>query len=319
MPKISVIIPVFNSASYIKETLCSIIEQTLRDIEIICIDDGSTDDSKKIIYDFMQKDSRIQYYFQENQGAGKARNLGIEKSSGEFIAFMDSDDAYPQSNTLETLYKKAKENNVSICGGSIFEGTITNNYRQFEREGFYSFDEYQSDFWFTRYIYDRRLLMDNNIRFPALRVYEDPVFLLDAMIAAKKFYAICEPVYQRQECHTATKPMSLRQQKDYLSGLISNLRRSKERGYKITYTNNVLRFRNFCKTCDMLSLCEMDDEFDQLYNNLMSEINWKSANRAIRRRNRAKKRNKTIKSMLRKLLGDKINLRAKNAYHRKED
>ena len=113
MYKLSVIIPVYNVENYLRECLDSITSQTVKDIEIICIDDGSTDNSPKILKEYQKKDSRIKIITKENGGQASARNLGIKKAQGEYIAFIDSDD-FIESEMLEKLYTKAKDNNLDI-------------------------------------------------------------------------------------------------------------------------------------------------------------------------------------------------------------
>ena len=99
--------------------LNSVISQTLSNIEIICIDDGSTDDSLKIIKEYKLKDYRITIIQQKNQGSGIARNKGIKISKGKFISFMDSDDLYPNKFILEFMFKNAIQKKVLICGGGM--------------------------------------------------------------------------------------------------------------------------------------------------------------------------------------------------------
>lgn len=154
MCKISVIIPVYNAEKYIEKTLDIISNQTLKDIEIICVDDGSNDKSALLIKKQQANDSRIKYYFQQNSGAGQARNFGITKSNGEYIAFMDADDAYPNNCALEHLYSAAFNNEAIICGGSaVFKNSDVNDEkRKFLTEGFISFEDYQFDYLFVRYI-----------------------------------------------------------------------------------------------------------------------------------------------------------------------
>ena len=103
MPKVSVIIPVYNVEDYLRECLDSVINQTLKDIEIICIDDGSTDNSLEILKEYAQRDNRIFIIDRENRGVGKSRNEGIEKANGEFVCFIDPDDLYPTNDILEKL------------------------------------------------------------------------------------------------------------------------------------------------------------------------------------------------------------------------
>jgi glycosyltransferase involved in cell wall biosynthesis len=92
LPKVSIIIPIYNVEKYLRECLDSVVNQTLRDIEIICVDDGSTDKSSDILNEYSAKDSRIVTYFQKNMGPGAARNQGITTAKGEYILFVDSDD-----------------------------------------------------------------------------------------------------------------------------------------------------------------------------------------------------------------------------------
>ena len=104
-PKISVIIPVYNTEKYLRQCLDTVVAQTLKDIEIILVDDGSTDDSLLICQEYAQKDSRIHVYHQENQGAGPARNYGIKVAKGQYFSFLDSDDLF-KLDMLERLYDK---------------------------------------------------------------------------------------------------------------------------------------------------------------------------------------------------------------------
>lgn len=91
-PKISIIIPVYNAEKYLYDCLDSLINQTLKNTEIICIDDGSTDNSYEILCEYAAKDNRFIILQQENKGAGAARNKGMEIAKGEFLAFLDADD-----------------------------------------------------------------------------------------------------------------------------------------------------------------------------------------------------------------------------------
>ena len=100
---LSIIIPVYNSEKYLKECLTSVINQTLKDIEIICVNDGSTDNSLKILEEFGAQDSRLRIINQENQGQGYARNAGLEAAKGDYVGFIDSDD-YISPDFYKKLY-----------------------------------------------------------------------------------------------------------------------------------------------------------------------------------------------------------------------
>ena len=111
---ISVIIPVYNTAKYIEKCLDSILNQTYKDIEIIIVNDGSTDNSEKIIKKYLNKYSNIKYFYEENKGQASARNLALTKASGKYITFLDSDD-YIDSNMFKTMIDNACDNDIIIC------------------------------------------------------------------------------------------------------------------------------------------------------------------------------------------------------------
>lgn len=204
-PKISIVIPVYNAEKYIVQCLDSIIKQSLNEIELICLNDGSSDNSLNILKKYAEQDDRIIVIDQKNQGVGKTRNKGINHSNGEFIAFMDPDDYYPNENILETLYTNAIKNNVLICGGSFcrFDNKKYNIELTHKRFKKYSFDknekikykEYQFDYGYHRFIYNRLFLLKNKIYFPHYVRFQDPPFFVNAMIMAEEFYAIKNVTY----------------------------------------------------------------------------------------------------------------------------
>ena len=238
MPKISVIIPVYNVEKYLPACLDSVITQTLRDIEIICINDGSPDNSLAILQDYAAKDERIVLIDKQNEGVGKARNDGIRAAAGEFIAFMDSDDYYPAPDVLEKLYTAAKKNNVKIAGGYRVKftenGTITeekypinDSGLSFSANGVTDYKDYQFDYGFTLYIFEREMLIANNIFFPPYKRFQDPPFFVRAMIAAGRFYACDFPCYRYRLLPMASK-YNIRSTLDYLHGLADNLNVSRD-------------------------------------------------------------------------------------------
>ena len=114
-PIVSVIVPVYNTAEYLHDALDSICNQTLKDLEIIIVNDGSTDCSQQIIDEYADTDSRIKTYYQPNQGLSVARNSGMRFATGEYIYFMDSDDIL-ELNALEKCYKECKDNSLDfVC------------------------------------------------------------------------------------------------------------------------------------------------------------------------------------------------------------
>ena len=122
MPKVSVIIPVYNAEKYLRQCLDSVVGQTLRDIEIICVDDGSADGSLDILREYAQKDSRVKVLCQQNQYAGVARNNGMAAASGEYYVFLDADDFF-EPDLLELQYERCKNcsADISLCGADRFD------------------------------------------------------------------------------------------------------------------------------------------------------------------------------------------------------
>ena len=122
-PEISVIIPVYNAAEFLPRCLDSVLQQELQDIEIICINDGSTDNSEQVIKEYAGKDDRIKLISRPNKGAAAARNAGIKAAEGKYIAFVDADD-FLNPGLFKLFTEKNAQNDVDIF---MFNGTITDN------------------------------------------------------------------------------------------------------------------------------------------------------------------------------------------------
>lgn len=204
--KVSVVIPVYNQKPYLVECLDSVLAQTLREIEIVCVDDGSTDGSGRMLDEYAASDSRVKVIHQANVGAGPARNAGMAVASGEFVAFMDPDDMYPDARVLEDLYAAAVANGASVCGGSFMEflpnGAERTKYdgdmfgMSFARDGFVDYRDWQFDYGYVRFVYSREMLRKAGIKFPAYVRYQDPPFFVRILAAAGRFYALRRVTYR---------------------------------------------------------------------------------------------------------------------------
>jgi glycosyltransferase involved in cell wall biosynthesis len=135
MPKVTIIVPVYNVELYLKECLDSLICQSLSDIEIICVDDGSTDNSPTILSEYSSADNRISIVTKENGGLSSARNAGVNVAKGEYIYFLDSDDRISRE-TIEYSYNIAKMNELDLLlfdGDSFYESeTLRDQYPSYE-------------------------------------------------------------------------------------------------------------------------------------------------------------------------------------------
>ena len=178
MPKISVIVPVYNVEKYIDKCLKSLTQQTLQDIEIIIVNDGTLDKSVEIIEKYVKENpSKIKYYEKENGGLSSARNYGLEYATGDYIAFLDSDD-YVETNMYEEMYSLAKKENADMVecdfiweweyGKKIFD----------KRREYKSKEEMMKKPRVVAWnkIYKREIINKYKIRFPEGLIYEDMEF-----------------------------------------------------------------------------------------------------------------------------------------------
>jgi len=211
MPKVSIIIPFNNVESYISECLDSIINQTLTDIEIICIDDASSDNSSSIVKKYAQKDERIRLIeLSARKGQGYARNRGIEVATGEYIGFVDSDD-FVKLNMFETLYKTAKQNDTEIvmCQSVEFDD-ITKQQISSEYYALYPLVRFQDNVFSAEdtkdvilninvalwnKIYKRSYLEKIGEKFPEGYIYEDLPFFFGSYLPAKKVQIVWKELY----------------------------------------------------------------------------------------------------------------------------
>ena len=122
MDKVSVILPIYNVSQYLRQALDSVVNQTLRELEIICVDDGSTDDSLEIVREYAQKDSRIVVITGPNGGYGKAMNKGLDRATGEYIGILEPDD-YVDLHMFEDLYRIAAENRLDLVKADFYRFT----------------------------------------------------------------------------------------------------------------------------------------------------------------------------------------------------
>ena len=193
MSKISVIVPVYNVEQYLPQCLDSIINQTYKDLEIICVDDGSPDNSGKILDEYAKKDNRIKVIHQENGGLSEARNTGLDNATGDWISFVDSDD-YVALDYYETMIKAVKENGADVvqCGHSVFSTQVdkTFSYKTKTVEGFINIIKNLKRGYVWNKLWKAELIQKNNLRFYPKIYIEDILFSIMAANFIKKFSTI---------------------------------------------------------------------------------------------------------------------------------
>ena len=242
-PKISIIIPCYNTAEYLPECLASINTQTLKDIEIICIDDKSTDNTLDMLKSYAKKDKRIRVIAKNtNDGAGKSRNMGLDIATGDYVVFMDPDDYYPEPETLEKMYSGAFENGVDIAGGNVIKLTPDGKIceARFSKPGVRLYQNMPFSYGYTQFIFNREFLINNNIYFPDYRRYQDPPFFVKAMVLAKKYYAMTDAVYVYRVSYK-TINWTERKVLDVLSGISDIMAISQEHKIYKLYIEQIFR------------------------------------------------------------------------------
>ena len=206
---ISVIIPVYNVEKYLKKCLDSVINQTFRNIEIICINDGSTDNSLQILNEYAEKDSRIKIVNKQNGGLSSARNAGLDIAEGEYCYFVDSDD-WIELNTLEKMYNIIISNDVD---------TVVHNAINIPEDESCEYMANETQVWLKTFekisgvydvpidinakiptvawnkLYKMSIIKEFNCRFPVGLINEDELFIWTYMIHCKKYYYLDERLY----------------------------------------------------------------------------------------------------------------------------
>ncbi len=200
MVKVSIIVPIFNTSKYLKRCIDSLINQTLEDIEIILINDGSTDETHNIVKSY--SDPRIKYYKRKNYGIASTRNFGISNSTGEYISFVDSDD-YLNNTFCEEMYNKAIKDNLDMCICNYYN--YFENKQEIKRVDIISFPITSLDVTPNLFkdinlsscnkIYKRNMFDSDKLLFPDVQKFEDIAFVTSALNIAKRIGKLDLPLY----------------------------------------------------------------------------------------------------------------------------
>ena len=227
-PKISVVIPVYNTEEYIEQCINSLLSQTYTNIEIICVNDGSPDNCPKILDKYKQIDNRVVVHNQENKGQSVARNKGVEISTGNWITFVDSDD-WVGVDCYQKFYEAL--NNSDYFDIFMFNGTCftkdENNLTDLKLREFFNLSQwnkkngeicsfkdckspFEGNLSVYNKIYRREFIQRNNLKFKDGFIFEDELYWVEAFIAASSIYLSDETLYfyrqqQKSTMHTLNK------------------------------------------------------------------------------------------------------------------
>lgn len=208
-PMVSVIVPVYNVSAFLPACLESLLGQTLDNIEVLCVDDASTDDSARVVEAFAEKDPRVRLLRQEHRGVSAARNLGLDQAQGEYIAFVDADDRV-EKTMLETLLSRIGDGDVAVCSAQVkycddsrrepLEWALTvtaGQWQQDEEESLWQCLDRNGSWPFVwNKLYRASLLREKKIRFSTdLSLGEDGAFLVLLWQYARKIVFLEEKLY----------------------------------------------------------------------------------------------------------------------------
>lgn len=222
--KVSVIMPIFNAADYLRFALESVLDQTLRDIEIICVDDGSVDGSLALLKEYQKQDARVRIVTQNNAGPSIARNNGLHRARGEYVMFLDADDFY-EPQLLQTLYEMAERDRlqIALCGYDIFHERRAKfsahippeSESAFPADTVISKSDLPDDIFQVTdgYVWDkmflRSFLVERDLTFvPQAHVFEDLSFVVTALsLAARIERTASVLIHHRVYSHSARTKM----------------------------------------------------------------------------------------------------------------
>lgn len=220
MVKVSVIMPVYNAEDFLKESIDCILNQTLDDWELICVDDGSVDSSLEMLNEIAADDNRIQVYHQENRGGGAARNVAITHANGEYLYCMDADDML-NLDALEKLYAIAKEKDLDFI---IFQAiNYDDKLDKYYHNDYYDMNEFADfvgdkifniddlgDYMFKISVtpwckfYNLDFVKKANAQFAEGLIFHDNIFFWDVLFKAKRIYFLKEFLYTRRRHITSS-------------------------------------------------------------------------------------------------------------------
>ena len=282
MPKVSIIIPTYNVVNYLRECMESVTRQTLKDIEIICINDGSTDGSLQILKEYANKDSRIVLVDKKNEGYGVGMNIGLDKATGEYIGIVEPDDFVPL-NMYEDLYNAAKENDLDFVKADFYRftrdsenGNMELIYNHLDATG-ENYNQVINPFekpYITKFImntwsgiYRREYIEEYHIRHNTTpgASFQDNGFFWQTFIYAKRCMFIDKPYYMNRRdnpnssVNNKQKVYCMNVEYDFIRDIF--MQKGNEKLWeKFKYYYNYKRYFNYAFTIGRIS-----DEFKREY------------------------------------------------------
>lgn len=271
-PLVSIIVPVYNSEEYIFNSINSILNQTYKNIEIIIINDGSTDRTNEILNEIALKDKRIVYVNQKNIGVSETRNKGIQLSKGEYITFMDSDDTV-EPEYIEKLMEEVLKNEFDIvaCGytdiskyGIVKLNDFYNNNTILSKDEFINRIFYGVGGTVWGKVFKRNIIIENNIKMKQnIFMCEDMIFVLEYVMKCNKYGSINENLYNYNRLNeNSISTMVNMQYYNNLIVVISEIQKIlEENNYEKSYVDSIL-----CNRVQSMSISFLIMQHDKKHN-----------------------------------------------------
>lgn len=280
MPKISVIIPVYNVEKYLRDCLDSVVSQTIKDIEIICVNDGSTDGSLDILNEYCSNDDRFVIVNQNNQGLSVARNNGLNSASGDYIAFIDSDDYLLNNDYFEKLYNACEKYSADIAVAGIIRGNNkkTKELLKIEKEEVVTdyveklriCDVPDSNYVWNK-LYKCKSLISTGITFPVGKYYEDLYYTHKVLFYTGKLVSVPNiSIFYRKRQGSIIKTKNPKAEIDMKNGDKEIRLFLEERGIRYSQVGTVTKKYKFCG----LTIFKKQQKGDKCKNILLNFFNW---------------------------------------------
>ncbi len=287
---ITVIVPIYNTEKYIRRCINSIINQTYKNLEIILVDDGSTDNSFNICKEYEKKDARIKYYKKKNEGQGEARNYGLERANGDWISFVDSDDWIKEDMYEDMIGISEKyEVDLIICGWYRDHGFKRIEQPCPKETQKYNNEELMKEYLCNNFITSsmcnkiyKKVLWDN-IRFPKIRAREDAAILYQILAKSKYSIHIGKSKYIQYVRPGSTERQGFNKNKVEIINITKQIQKFIYNKYLDLYDYIALKPAKYCASLMQEILYsfrykEYKKEYRKLYNSLKEELNLEYSN-----------------------------------------
>lgn len=291
--KVTVIMPIYNAFSYLRPALDRVLDQTLREIELICVDDGSTDKSLEILKEYQKLDERVRIITETNAGPALARNKGIARARGEYVAFLDGDDFF-EPTMLEKMYSAAVENNldIAIAGYDVYNDSLAkfetapkNEHDEIYRDGIVTSKNENPDEIFMsttgsawNKLFKKSFIVEKQLGFlPDVKMYEDVYFVVCALSLAERVSKIPEVLMHHRVYSSQSRARSFRKYYSHVPTVYVAVREFlRAHGMlaplKIAYLN--LSASRCYKTYNALGKDEKEDFWNLLHEGEGERLGW---------------------------------------------